>query len=402
VTQLPGFGLSMGLTAVSDGVAPFLRALAYGVSGTDPATSEELMRRLATAELRLFILGEQIATLRGLLATLEQGEAAIVDALVEKRRGLADEGTRTFVDAAGAPVDRSGIVSLPQPDGPVTATVAVAYPRFPWRVDIILVAGVVETILGTATSETTTASVTFEPPTAEAGPPGHIEVRVSGLQEDIQPVDGDPATMPGIDLAAAAWAGRESGPDTYRFALVQPTACRPVPAERALDFEQGIGTEWSVAREGANPSGSGRFLGEFDNEAVELTLRSLRGQQVLVSFDLIVARSWDGLTPPYGGPDVWQASIVGGPVLVRAALDNVAGASPQFLALVPGVTLSSPLRDTLGYEFYGDSLIRVELAFTAPADTFVLEFRAEGLQGTTDEAWGIDNVDLRDAWPCRR
>ncbi len=65
----------------------------------------------------------------------------------------------------------------------------------------------------------------------EAGPPGQIEVRVLGVQVDWQDIDGDPATVPAINIEQAVRIGWEPGPDTYRFVFVAPqvAVCPPSP-----------------------------------------------------------------------------------------------------------------------------------------------------------------------------
>ncbi len=111
--ELPGFGLSMGIMAVSDGVIPFLRESYYGLLGSSQKTTEELTRELAMEELRLFLLGEQAAQLHSLLATLSQGEPALVEALAEARNRLAESGgAREFVAADGTVVDRAGTFAM--------------------------------------------------------------------------------------------------------------------------------------------------------------------------------------------------------------------------------------------------------------------------------------------------
>ncbi len=220
--ELPRFGLATGIMAVSDGVIPFLRELYYGLLGSYQKTTEELTRDLAMSELHLFLLGEQAAQLHSLLATLSQGEPALVEALAEARIQLAESGgAREFVTADGRVVDRAGTFAL-APAGSVTVTVRVEGARFPWRLMVVKVEGDRETVLGAVTVEGDTASVTFAPPAMDIGPPGQIEVHVLGIQVDWQDIDGDPATVPTIDLGQAFRVGWEPGPDIYRFVFAAP------------------------------------------------------------------------------------------------------------------------------------------------------------------------------------
>src|SRR5574337_608688 len=89
-------------------------------------------------------------------------------------------------------------------------------------------------------------------------------------------------------------------------------ACAPAgPVVYRNGFEGAVGPEWSNASVDTTPSGR-RFLGQFGNDTVTLTLACLPAhRQVILSFDLYVIRSWVGniiINPVSGGtigPNVW-------------------------------------------------------------------------------------------------
>jgi len=164
-----------------------------------------------------------------------------------------------------------------------------------------------------------------------------------------------------------------------------------------------------------SPSGA-QMLGEFGgpkigtpddpgynrtqvDQTVRLALGDLPPHTALrVSFDLYVLKSWDGNSPQYG-PDQFRLAVVGGPVLVDTSFSNNpkverqgsyqdyprAGSQPRAQAIAT---------NTLGYEFFGDSIYPLEFTFPHARDDVTLEFSSslfEG-KGVADESWGLDNV----------
>ena len=76
------------------------------------------------------------------------------------------------------------------------------------------------------------------------------------------------------------------------------------------DFEKTVGREWSLPITDTTPKGGRRFLGQFCNDTVQLTLENLPPHsKVTVSFDLFIIRKWDGNYRRYG-PDYWDLSIL--------------------------------------------------------------------------------------------
>ena len=126
------------------------------------------------------------------------------------------------------------------------------------------------------------------------------------------------------------------------------------------DFEGDIGPEWSSKLTSVTPAGARRFLGQFGNDVVQLSLSDLPSHSnVTVSFDLFVIGSWDGNGNYCCGPDVWKLSINDGPVLLHTTFSNTGGEGNRqaYPDMYPGG--DHPARSgatenfTLGYPRYG-------------------------------------------------
>lgn len=190
----------------------------------------------------------------------------------------------------------------------------------------------------------------------------------------------------------------------------------PLAAELVYhnDFEGAVGTEWSSTATDMTPVGARRFLGQFSNNAVGLTLANLPSHtDVTVSLDLFIISSWDGncevnLHGGHCGPDIWNLDVRGGPSLLHTTFSNIID-MPVGWSQSQAYPGSFPTSDypaktgaaesnTLGYMsmigLYGDSVYT--LSFTVPhiEDSVTFDFSAEGLQGIEDESWGLDNVSV--------
>jgi hypothetical protein len=168
------------------------------------------------------------------------------------------------------------------------------------------------------------------------------------------------------------------------------------------NFETFVGSEWSSTLTDITPTDSRAFLGQFaGDDAVSLLLNNLPAHNsVTVSFDLYVIQSWDGVGPDYG-PDVWQLSVNGGPVLLNTTFSNTGEDGHQ--QSYPGSYSGGALYDaytgaaeinTLGYGFYGDSVYKLSFTFKHANNLLKLNFAGFGLQDVDDESWGLDNVSV--------
>jgi hypothetical protein len=155
------------------------------------------------------------------------------------------------------------------------------------------------------------------------------------------------------------------------------------------------------------PVGSRRFLGQFDNAIVSLTLPLPAHTGVTVSFDLFILQSWDGNDTTFG-PDLWELTVDGGPTLLRTTFSNAFASEPSFRQAYPdafpggdhpGLTGTAE-SDTLGYAdisaYSGanDSVYQLSFTLAHSASAVVLHFSGAGLEGIGDESWGLDNVRI--------
>jgi len=183
------------------------------------------------------------------------------------------------------------------------------------------------------------------------------------------------------------------------------------------DFESTVGSEWSNTTTSATPVGSRGFLGEFSNETASLSLTGLgQHNSITVSFDLYVISSWDGNstleTTEYGilGPDVWDLSV-GDQSLIHTTFSN------HFNDSISSTSTRQAFRDAFGDGDYAagtgaaetntlgymhpvqtstpmDSVYHLTVTFDHLDSNLQIDFSALGLQGITDESWGLDNVTV--------
>ncbi|MCZ7641323.1 MAG: hypothetical protein M5U12_37865 [Verrucomicrobia bacterium] len=170
------------------------------------------------------------------------------------------------------------------------------------------------------------------------------------------------------------------------------------------DFEGVVGPEWSHRQTDVTPLGKRRFLGQYGNETVSLTLNGLPAHEaVMISFDLFVIQSWDADGTCGAGPDIWQLEPVGGPLLLRATFSNTAGVGEcpgNAFQSFPGdypesvfpAQTGAAERNTLGYPNFGDTVYAVSFAIRHGDPSVRFDFTGMGLEGISDESWGLDNV----------
>ncbi len=209
--------------------------------------------------------------------------------------------------------------------------------------------------------------------------------------------------------------------------LASPAQAAPAYSH---DFQWDVGAAapygWSAGtiQSAPNPDYGGwrRFLGEFVNQEVTLSLNDLAPHAfVQVDFDLYLIRSWDGESTEYGKD--YFGFRAGDSQLFRETFSN-GGAMQTYCgsACVTGQSVYAPMtgaaeRYSLGYGFdnwlpespkHGtsevmDSVYRFSITFAHAASNLELGFFAQGLQanwvareggGYWDESWGLDNVSV--------
>ncbi|MHC1766694.1 MAG: hypothetical protein AB9869_20710 [Verrucomicrobiia bacterium] len=235
-----------------------------------------------------------------------------------------------------------------------------------------------------------------------------IGISDSGFQIAIS---GDRATLtipeaylPGrsFDMWATCFSGnaRDWPPVTWNPPTGRATDDRP--SYYAADFEGVVGPEWSSQQTDLTPAGNRRFLGQFGNDTVSLSLRNLPAHQaVTIGFDLFVIQSWDS-DGNGGGPDVWDLRVTSGPALLHTTFSNTGGpegfrnnhqAFPgNFPDEVHPARSGALENNSLGYGIYGDAVYHLTFTFPHTADAVTLNFSGQGLQSLGDESWGLDNV----------
>jgi hypothetical protein len=174
------------------------------------------------------------------------------------------------------------------------------------------------------------------------------------------------------------------------------------------DFEGIVGPEWSSFSTDSTPNGSRRFLGQFSNDTISLTLTSLpTHSQATLSFDLFVLLTWDGNNSIFG-PDLWNVAVDNGPTLHQTTFSNAFSSEVEFRQAYPDAfpggdhpgltgavefdTLGYP--DLSGYAGANDAVYRLSFTFSHVADSLGLTFSGTGLEGLGDESWGLDNLQV--------
>ena len=162
------------------------------------------------------------------------------------------------------------------------------------------------------------------------------------------------------------------------------------------DFETKVGPQWSKTSTDTTPRGDRKFLGQFGNETVTLTLKDLPPHaKAKLSFDLFVIQSWDGNDTPFG-PDIWDLRVRDGPTLLHTTFSK--GERQAYPSSYPDGDYAprtwAAEKNMLGYSFYGDAVYNLSFTFPHSANSLVIDFSASGLQTLSDESWGLDNVKV--------
>jgi hypothetical protein len=175
-------------------------------------------------------------------------------------------------------------------------------------------------------------------------------------------------------------------------------------------FEGVVGPEWTRTNTEVSPTGR-RFLGRFGAEAVALSLTGIGAHSSLsVTVDLYVIGTWDGNASSPDGPDTLDVAVVGVQNVLHASFSNVPWhISPNNRQSYPGrypgpnnaAQTGAAETSTLGYMalFQGiqrrvDAVYRLNAVVPHTGPAVALAFTGSTTEGTSDESWGIDNVDV--------
>jgi hypothetical protein len=185
--------------------------------------------------------------------------------------------------------------------------------------------------------------------------------------------------------------------------------------ENFNDFDRDLKLAWSNTKTEMTPNGKTRFLGQFLNESVKLTLDRLPTHKtVTVTFDLYVTRTWDGNADIYG-PDVWGLNLEDSIPLIKTTFSNQ-GAGQQNYACKVGEDASTGCYskgaapafgaaaiNSLGFDAAlntKDCVYKIKRAFAHDRTFLILNFFGDlkeaspEYRNTGNEGWGLDNVRI--------
>jgi len=175
--------------------------------------------------------------------------------------------------------------------------------------------------------------------------------------------------------------------------LVLPIA--PVFANYSIDFEFGVGPEWSSSTtDNAEAANFTTFLGQFGrrntlDESVVLSLPAIIGTDYVLEFDLYMIGSWDG-SAGQGGPDQFTVDIDGLLKIDDTFANATTSPGPDFYQSFREPDIPPVGRTDLGYNpTHDDAIYRdIQISFTATKSEMDITFQGLGLQEFPDESWG--------------
>lgn len=177
--------------------------------------------------------------------------------------------------------------------------------------------------------------------------------------------------------------------------------CQTLNSVYCQNFEGSVGSEWSTQQTSVTPIGNRKFLGEFGNNTSTLSLNGLPAHnEIEVSFDLFVLRSWDG-NGSYG--EIFNLTAQPNQTILNTTFSSQAANNRQsYPDNYPGgdyPALTGAIEhNTLGYLFNGsaeDSVYHITKTFSHTGNTIQLDFSGINLEDLGNESWGIDNVCIR-------
>ena len=212
----------------------------------------------------------------------------------------------------------------------------------------------------------------------------------------------DPAT-PEDETGAYSFTGLLPG--TYIVREIEPagyTQTFPFATELFYTFTAGVGSEWSSEKTTLAPTTNNRFLGQFGNEGVSLTLEDLPAhKQVTIEFDLHIIRGWEG----NHGNDRFTFGLDGQPFLLNTTFSNYDLPKDTYSQAFPGAYgvgnfaphTGAAAVDSLGYFVANtamDSVYHFSFTFDHEADDIQFNWMGLALEMLAAKSWGLDNVRL--------
>lgn len=199
-----------------------------------------------------------------------------------------------------------------------------------------------------------------------------------------------------------------------------PPQVRSTLSAASVDFSSGAvlpaGYSLTPTNTDVAPNGQ-KFLGRFRNESVIIGVPAEPGP-ITVAFDLYIIGSWDGFGGRKYGTDSWEiAARCQGSIDVLSAFrtdfSNKVTTQQHYPNADDGELnaglAGSTERDALGYSTLSGGPTRGKgssadatyaIRFTLPSNNcvsgveFVLRSPTQQLQETSDESWGVDNLQV--------
>jgi PASTA domain len=194
-------------------------------------------------------------------------------------------------------------------------------------------------------------------------------------------------------------------------AAQKPDETKVIYEENFNDFDKDLTIAWSNSKTDITANGKTRFLGQFGNDSVKLTLDKLPPHKsVTVQFDLYILKSWDG-DEPVSGPDIWGLKSDDGVALIDTTFTNVSTNRQRF-GCKSGEVISASCMNAGGIGPFGaalvntlkfipwDSVYKIKRTITHDRSFLILNFygalREAPPAVTTieNESWGLDNMRI--------
>jgi hypothetical protein len=191
----------------------------------------------------------------------------------------------------------------------------------------------------------------------------------------------------------------------------KPDETKVAYEENFNDFDKDLTLAWSNTKTDITANGKTRFLGQFGNDSVKLTLDKLPPHKtVTLQFDLYILRSWDG-DEPVSGPDIWGLKSDDGAALIDTTFTNVSTNRQRF-GCKSGELITPSCQNMGGIGPFGaalvntlkfvpwDSVYKIKRTFPHDRSFLILTFygalREAPPAVTTieNESWGLDNMRI--------
>ncbi len=175
------------------------------------------------------------------------------------------------------------------------------------------------------------------------------------------------------------------------------------------NFESGVRPGWSQTKTEMTPNGMTKFLGQFGNDSVKLTLDKLPPHKtVTVKFDLYIFKSWDG-EEPISGPDVWGLKLEDAAFLINTTFTNV-GTNRQKFGCKHGEETAPICYAKGGTGPFGamavnslggwESVYKIKRTFAHEKSFLILTYfgalreAPPAVTSIDNESWGLDNLQI--------